>query len=474
MLDFGFIDDWTPAPGRITGWTIAPESHAAMLAAPPHPTPPSYQQEQYLRATLRNVDAGVHASRLCMIAVELPGHPDRPALKRTVTRFLRRHDTFASWFTHEPGGAIARRTVPADTISVITRDYGLFDSGSAIRAHVHRLVPNALHWDCFGFGVIDHGTSFTIFAAIDHLHTDGVGQALTFAELLMIYGIESAGSRAELPPVGSHLHYCCRERALNAILLPESPPTRTWVRLLRQNGGEMPAMPVDLGQDKGSGFRDGAQITVPLFDERTALRFEQVCTDNGGRFLSGLFVALALTDLELAGREWYFALTPVNTRKESGESGSIGWYTNLIPIAFQLEPTDTFTSLVSTAQWVVDEAKELTDISPHRVLELAATDPAIRTRPGWAATMLSHIDVRKIPGAEILDHINGGIYGNRAASGAVYVWVNRFSDVTTLSLLFPDTPEAHASINRYVKTLTAILTTVATDGDYSVDIDTRR
>ncbi|MGW4241721.1 condensation domain-containing protein [Nocardia sp. NPDC004722] len=463
MVDFGLFDDWHPTPGRVTGWSLAPRSHAAMLAAPPHPAPPSYQQEQYLRAALRNVDAGLRASRLCMIVFELPGQPDHAAMTRAIVRFLRRHDSFASWFTHEPDGSVVRRTVAAEAIDVVAHDYGQLATSAEIRARVQATTPDALHWDCFGFGVIEHERSFTVYAAVDHLHTDGVAQALTCTDLLVLYGSELSGGTVELPPTGSHLAYCTRERARNARLRPDSAPVRTWVRLLRANGGEMPSLPVDLGITSGAGYRPGAQLTLPLFDAAAAERFEDACTSAGGRFLSGLFAALALTGREAAERERYFALTPVNTRDTVAEDTSIGWYTNLVPIAFDVAPRDAFADLVAAAQRACDAAKDLTHVSPHRVLELAATEPGIHADPGWAATMLSYVDVRKIPGVDMFDTIKGGMFGSNAAAGAVYVWVNRFPDVTTLSLLFPDTPEAHASIERYVKTLVAVCASVVAD-----------
>ncbi|GAB2567824.1 condensation domain-containing protein [Nocardia heshunensis] len=463
MVDFGLFDDWHPAPGRVTGWTLAPRSHAAMLAAPPHPAPPSYQQEQYLRATLRNVGAGRRASRLCMIVFELPERPDPAAMTRAIVRFLRRHDTFASWFTHEPDGSVVRRTVAAEAIDVVARDYGQLDTSAEIRAKVQATTPDALHWDCFGFGVIEHERSFTVYAAVDHLHTDGVAQALTCTDLLMLYGSELSGGTLELAPTGSHLRYCTRERARNAQLRPDSAPVRTWVELLRRNDGEMPSLPVDLGTSGGSGYHSGAQLTLPLFDAAAADRFEDACTAAGGRFLAGLFAALALTGRESAEQERYFALTPVNTRDIAAEQTSIGWYTNLVPIAFDLAAQDSFAELVVKAHRACDAAKDLTHVSPHRVLEVVAGEPGIRTDPGWAATMLSYVDVRKIPGVEMFDKIKGGMFGSNAAAGAVYLWVNRFPDVTTLSLLFPDTPEAHASIERYVKTLVAVCTSITAD-----------
>ncbi|AYF75466.1 acyltransferase [Nocardia yunnanensis] len=463
MVDFGFFDDWHPAPGRIIAWTPAQQSRAAMLAAPAHLSPPSLQQEEYLRATLRTVDAGVRGSRLCMIVFDMPGQADLPAMGRTVTRFLRRHDTFGSWFTHEPDGSVVRRVIDPDMVEVTQTDHGCFNGGADIRAHVQATVPNALHWECFGFGVIQREESFTVYAAIDHLHTDGVAQALTCTDLLMLYGSELSGHAAELPAAGSHLAYCVRERHFNDRLRARSPKVRLWLDLLRRNGGDMPALPVDLGADTGAAYRRGAQITLPLFDEAAAARFERVCTESGGRFLSGLFAALALAELEFEDRAMYFALTPVNTRNSVDESASIGWYTNLVPIAFDVAADDRFATLVAKADRAADAVKDLTHVSPHRVVQLAAGEPGIRIGPGWAATMVSYVDVRKIPGVEMFDAIHGGMFANSAAPGAVYAWVNRFPDVTTLSLLFPDTPEARTSIERYVKALLSTITAVTAE-----------
>ncbi len=62
--------------------------------------------------------------------------------------------------------------------------------------------------------------------------------------------------------------------------------------------------------------------------------------------------------------------------------------------------------------------------------------------------MVSFIDVRKLPGAQIFDRINVGVFGNRGSSEEVYLWVNRFSDYTVITRLYPDTATAEVSIER--------------------------
>ncbi|WP_227982669.1 condensation domain-containing protein [Nocardia spumae] len=464
MVGFGFFDDWHPLPGRLIAWSPAPHSRAAVLSAPEHPIGPSYQQREYLRAAYRQRDSGSRGSRLCMIAFDFPSPLDREAMTRTITAFARRHDTFWSWFSHEPGDRIARHVADPDDIEFVPTDHGECVDSQTVRDHVQRQARDVFDWDCFGFGVIDRGDSFTVYAAVDHLHTDGVGQALSCVDLLLLYGNELSGGRVSIEPVDGHLAYCERELAHNAALTTESSPVRRWLDLLVRHDGAVPSFPMDLGVTPGGGFTDGAQITVPLFAESEAVRFEEVCQEFGGKFLGGLFAAIALTEYELTGRDRYFVFTPVNTRSTPGEQASIGWYTSLVPVAVAVRPDDGFTSLVGRAQAQTDAAKELAEVCVHRVIELAADDPRIRTRLGFSAPMVSYVDVRRMAGVEMFDRINGGLYGNRASSSEVYLWINRFPDITTLTMVFPDTPRAHEAIDKYLSTLTTRCRDIALTG----------
>ncbi|BDU01633.1 condensation domain-containing protein [Nocardia sputorum] len=467
MVNFGFIDEWQPTAGRLTSWRAAPESLAAARRAPAHPAPPSHQQEEYLRTAHRTADAGFRVSRVCMIAFTIPGVPDRAALTRAIEAFLRRHDTFWSWFVSTAADEVERRVLDPADIRVVPTEHGVYTDSDAIRAHVLAETPGPLEWDCFSFGIIEHAESFTVYAAVDHLHTDGVAQALSCVDLLTLYGSELSGRTLTPAPVTGHIAYCERERRLSAELTAESPQISVWLDLLRRNGGDVPGFPVDLWAAGDEHIR-GAQVTTDLIDEPGALRFEEVCRANGGRFTGGLFAAAALAEIELAGGDWYFGLTPVNTRRTEGEAASVGWYTNLIPVAFPVRADQSFTGVVAAAQAAYDRGKELTDVSLHRALQLAPPELGIRTRPGWSARMLSYLDIRKMAGVEMFDKIDGGMFANRGSSREVYIWINRFTDVTTLSLLFPDTPRAHEVIARYVTAVRAIVADVAAKGDRAV------
>ncbi|MGW5385360.1 condensation domain-containing protein [Nocardia sp. NPDC003963] len=470
MVNYGFFEDWDPAGGQLTTWTASPRSRAAAASAPAHPTPPSYQQEVYLRAAHRDGGSGFRAARLCMIAFDLPGTPDHDAMTRTVRTFLRRHDTFASAFVREPDGTFTRHRTDPRTIEFRPVRHGEITDSAAVRELVQAQTPGPFHWNCFTFGTIERAGSFTIYAAVDHLHTDGVAQALTFVDLLTIYSAECADHTPELPPVTGHIAYCARDRAANRALTPGSPGVREWRNILYRHGGDIPAFPLDIGIARG-GYTRGAQTTAILMTEPRAADFDELCAAQGGRFLAGIFAVAACADAELGGRRRYLALTPVNTRRDAGEAASVGWYTNLIPVSFPVGAADGFRSLVTAAQRAADSGRELTDISLHRVLELAADDPVITAEPGCSTPMLSYLDIRRIPGAAMFTAVNGGIYANPLSPSDVYIWVNRFADATRITLLFPDTGHARAAADRYLATLRRIVDTVCATGDYRLAVE---
>ncbi|GAA5061805.1 condensation domain-containing protein [Nocardia callitridis] len=471
MVNFGFIDEWRPNPGKLTSWSVTPQSLEAAMRAPRHATPPSHQQEEYLRTAYRTASPQWRGSRLCTVVFTVPGVADLDALTQTFNAFLRRHDTFSSWFAQRDDGSIVRHVIDPDIIDVAPTEHGYLDSVEAIHAQVESGTPNALRWDCFTFGVIEHEGSFTLYGAVDHLHTDGMAQGLTCVDLLTLYGNVLSAGKAPSAPVDGHIAFSERERAATAQLTWDSPKIKTWVDLLQRNGGDIPGFPADLGVTDETTNSGSAFLDIELATEGQMLRFEQVCAEHGGRFIGGLFAAQALAEAELSGNDWYFGLTPANTRATSGEAGSVGWYTSLVPVAFDVAPQASFSSLVPVAQQAQESGRELNDVSLYRAFELVTPDSGIRTRPGWSARMLSFVDVRKMEGVEMFDKIDGGFFASRGNSTEVYIWVNRFIDVTKLSVMFPDTPQAHAAIGRFQEIFRGIFATVAAEGDYAMRVD---
>lgn len=465
MVNFGLINEWEPNPGRLTSWVASLASITDANRAPAHPVPPSHQQEEYLRTAARNEDAGFRFSRLCLVAFDFAAPLNTPAMTEAINGFLRRHDTFHSWFSAEPDGSVVRHVVDPSVFDFVPTVHGDKDSPDEIRIHVEAETPGPFSWDCYTFGAIEHGDGFTFYAAFDHLVTDGISAALTVVELLQLYATAAFGADNTLAEVGSYIDYCERERAGSAELTLDSPHVKRWIELVRANGGGLPTFPLELGVSS-DGYARTAHLSTPLFSEDHAERFATVCRDNGASFVAGVLTVAALASHEFTGQEKYFGLTPKSTRSTPAELNSVGWFTSLIPVPLRIGADTTFTSVVGAAQTSYEAGKELTDVSFHRVLQLVEPASGVNVPPGWSVPMVSYIDVRKLPGVEVFDALNAGLFGNRGSSEEVFLWINRFTDETTISLLFPGTDEARQATKLYVDRLIEIFTTIADHGDY--------
>lgn len=455
MVDFGLIDEWNPAPGRLVTWVAAPESVARAAQAPVHRAPPSHQQEQYLRLADRHAAADFRYSGLCLVTAEIPmGHLDRDAMTRVINAFLLRHDTFRTWFAIDSDGTVRRRLVAPDVVDFVPIDYGHLDDAEAIREHVQKTTPGPFQWDCFTFGAIEHGESTTVYLAVDHLHTDGLGQYLSCFDLAHLYAQQVWSAVEDLPPAASYLDYCIMERQYTAAMTLTSYGVRKWLELIRGNDGELPSFPLGLGK-RTDGYNRSAHRSITLMDEDDARRFEEICRENDGEFVGGVFAAAALAERELVGSDYYFGMTPISTRTSPAERASVGWYVSLVPVAFPIG-TSSFARAVTMAQRAYENGIRLAPTSFHRVLELLPADTDIKAGPGWSTPMISYVDARDFIGHEFFGEVRSGLYANRAASEEVLVWINRLPAETSLSVIYPDTQVAHESVDRYVSAMRAV------------------
>ncbi|MGA4787525.1 condensation domain-containing protein [Nocardia sp. AB354] len=460
MVDFGLIDEWSPPPGRMVTWVASPEAVARARTAPVHPAPPSLQQEQYLRQANRHAAADFRFSGLCLATAQIPtGGLDREAMTRIINTFLLRHDTFRTWFDIDAGGTVRRHLVPEDVVDFIPIDYGWIDDPAAIRQHVEKTTPDPFQWDCFTFGAIEHGDATTVYLAVDHLHTDGLGQYLSASDFAQLYLAELGGEAEPLPPAASYLNYCVTERAYSETLTLSSPGVQKWLQLLRGNDNRLPSFPLDLGK-RSDGYNRSAHRTVPLLDEQQALAFEEVCRANDAEFVGGVFAAAALAERDLTDSDYYFGMTPVSTRTSAAEGNSVGWYVTLVPVAFPLGPGTPVTRTLKLAQRAYENGLRLAPTSFHRVLELLPADSEIKAEPGWVTPMISFIDARDFLGHEFFDEVTAGVYANRAASEEALIWVNRLPSETTLSVIYPDTAVAHDSVERYIAAMRSVFASI--------------
>ena len=450
MVALTAIHDWVDAPGSVISWGPSPGSSSKIAQAPATDVPASYQQEQHIRTFREHSANGLEMARLLIPSWNIQGRCDIRAMTFVINSYLRRHDTYHSWFEFDGNDRVVRHTTPnpADIQFVATKHGEM--TAAQWREHI-LATPSPLEWDCFRFGVIQRPDHFTFYACIDHVHADAMFMVNLFVELNMNYAaLVEGGAPLRLPETGSYNDYCVRQREYTSGLTLESPEVAEWVDFLQRNGGTLPKFPLPLGDP--SVPCTGDLITVKLMDAHDTDRFESVCTSAGVRFIGGVFACAAIAERELAGIDTYHVITPTTTRRTPADFQTTGWYTGVIPISVPVVGM-SFAEVARAAQAAFDSGMPMANVPIERVLELAASVPGIR-KPGAGVPMLSYLDIGLPP----LDPVvmgqwqsrNGQLYTDLGAANQIGMWVNRRDTGTTITVAYPDNADARESVAQYV------------------------
>ena len=449
MVALTAIHDWVDAPGSVVSWGPSPGCLAKVAKAPASAVPASYQQEQHIRTYRAHSANGLEMARLLIPSWNIPGRCDVRAMTYVINSYLRRHDTYHSWFEIDEQDNVIRHTVanPADIQFVATRSGEM--NAAQWRQHILD-TPSPLQWDCFRFGVIQRADHFTFYASIDHVHADAMFMVGLFVEMHMNYAaLVEGGAPIKLPETGRYLDYCTRQREYTSALTLESPEVLEWLTFLRGNGGTLPTFPLPLGDPDIP--CTGDLITVNLVDGHDSDRFEAVCAAAGVRFIGGVFACAAIAERELTGIDTYNVITPTTTRTPA-EFMTTGWFTGIVPISVPVQQM-SFNQVARAAQASFDSGMHLAHVPIERVFELAESVPDIG-EPGPGVPMLSYLDIGLPPLNPVVmgqwQDRNGTLYTDLGAANQIGMWVNRRDTGTTITVAYPDNAIARESVAQYV------------------------
>ena len=450
MVALTAIHDWVDAPGSVVSWNPSPGCLATVAQAPASAVPASYQQEQHIRTYRAHSANGLEMARLLIPSWNIPGRCDIRAMSYVINAYLRRHDTYHSWFEFDHGDRLVRHSVenPADIQFVATKHGEM--NAAQWRTHILN-TPTPLQWDCFRFGVIQRADHFTFYASIDHLHADAMFMVALFVEIYQNYSaLVEGGAPIKLPEPGRYLDYCTRQRDYTSGLTLDSPDVAEWLTFLRGNDGTLPTFPLPLGDPDVP--CTGDLITVRLMDAHDSDRFESVCAASGVRFVGGVFASAAIAERELTGVDTYQVITPTTTRRTPAEFMTTGWFTGIVPISVPVEGM-SFTEVARAAQASFDSGMHLANVPIERVLELAEAVPGIR-KPGPGVPMLSYLDIGLPPLNPVVmgqwQTRNGTLYTDLGAANQIGMWVTRRDTGTTVTVAYPDNAIARESVAQYV------------------------
>lgn len=455
------IHDWVDAPGELISWSPSPATLAKVNEAQVADVPASYQQVQHLRSYREHAARGTEMARLTIPAWNIAGRCDIRAMTYVINAYLRRHDTYRSWFEFADGDRVVRRTIqnPHDIKFVATK-HGE-KRPAEWREHI-LATPSPLQWDCFRFGLIQRADHFTFFMSVDHLHVDAMFMGLAFVEIHMMYAaVVGGGAPIRLPEAGSYDEYCVRQRRFTSALTLDSPQVQKWITFAQNNNGTLPRFPLPLGDP--SVPCEGDLLTVLLMDEEQSNRFESACTDAGARFIGGVFAAAALAEHQLTDAQTYCVITPTSTRSTQAEMMTTGWFTGTVPISVAVSAT-SFADTARAAQASFDSGLELAHVPFDRVLELAGSAHGIKT-PEPGVPMISYLDATLAPLSPAIvaqwNGMNGKIYSELGAAHQIGMWINRFGNGTSVTVAYPDNPIARESVTRYIEAMKSVYVRVA-------------
>ena len=464
-ITVGALDEWPLTPGSVISWHPTAAAAEKARAAPISSVPVSYMQTQHLRNYSERTAAGLNFSRQIIASCEVAGRCDISAMDRAVNAYLRRHDTFRSWFEQADDGRFIRHTIedPAD-IEFVPIDHGTM-TVDEIHAHVVA-IPSPLEWGCFTFGIIQGENHFIFFAAMDHVHGDATLIGTTMLEANGMYSALSGGAAAlTLPEAGSFDDFCIRERRYTSELTVDSPEVREWIDFAENNDGGFPDFPLPLGNPLES---TGSDMTAGfLMDPGQTERFESACTAANARFVGGLFACLGLVEHEFTGALTYCGLTPRDSRAGGDNFMTQGWFTGLIPLTIPIAAT-SFSDAAWAAQAAFDSGLGLTRVPYYRVLELA---PWLKwPRPNFPVTNFLHGGAAPLnailAAAEMGLANNIGIYPDGRFSYQLTIYIFRYGEGTVMAIMHPDNPIARKSVTRYMDAMKSVSVRVAASGHW--------
>ncbi|GFG74948.1 condensation domain-containing protein [Mycobacterium botniense] len=464
-ITIGSLDDWALTPGTVTSWHPTAAAAEKVRQAPVSSVPVSYMQGQHLRNYHERTAAGLDFSRQIIATCEVPGRCDIAAMNHAVNAYLRRHDTFRSWFEHTGNGQFIKHTItdPA-AIEFAPIHYGDM-TVEEIRAHVIA-IPNPLEWGCFTFGIVQSQGHFTFFAAMDHVHGDATLIGTTMLEANAMYSAFSGGGQPlVLPQAGSFDDFCARERQYTSTLTLDSPEVRAWIDFAENNNGGFPDFPLPLGNPwEPSGSDIASEV---LMDAEQTERFESACAAAGARFVGGLFACIALVEHEFTGAVTYYGLTPRDTRRTTDNFSTQGWFTGLIPITVPVAAA-SFSEAAWAAQASFDSGLDLAKVPYYRVLELA---PWLRwPQPNFPVSNFLHggaAPLNAVLAAADLGLANNiGIYSDGRYSYQLTIYIFRYGEGTVMAVMYPDNPIAEKSIARYMEAMKSVCVRVAASGHW--------
>ncbi|MBM6405903.1 peptide synthetase [Phycicoccus sp. CSK15P-2] len=412
-------------PGRVRSLAVEP------AGVPGRALPVSFDQG-------RHVGEGERPGSWMAIAVRLPGPVAEDDLARAWSAVVRRHGTLRTAFSRTDSGAVALHEVELAPTGWVEHEASL---GVASR----EVLRDVLDSVCTSFSVPSHRVVLVepdgsvadgrpaLVIASDHAHVDMWSLVVLVRDLVHCLDDVRAGRRpgADLPPVPSFAEHTA---ALEARPPAPGEVRRRWADILESEGGVMPLFPLPLG-DVSSPRPEIVEVRDVL-DAAGAERFAVVAREGGTRMIALAVSVLTAVTREVAGRPLR-AVFPVHSRYEDRWHDACGWFiTNAVIESFDVDPAACAASV-----------KEALRLGSWPLAPILAPWGGMPQAPGMFA--VSWLDTRRLP-VDLDPALEVQYVSASIRTDGVMIWFVVNDDGLHLRCRYPDTPEARASVGRWL------------------------
>lgn len=445
----GFSEQWVCPAGEWAVWAPDSATRAAIETAPDLGVETSFIQADHLRS---GIDGEASVRRLVFTTFTIHDVFDEIAMTSVFSDFVRSHGIFHTAFDISSDLNPRGRTLQPDQVSLaITATSGTRPEAT-VKDYLMTMLPGLDEWASFAFAVTGVENArpgsadphFQVIVCSDHLFTDGVSQAISFFEILSRYTAARTGEPYSAAPVRPYREFTAEQRTMAATLTPTHPDVVQWRETLRRAGG-MPRFPLPLGLSDGACAPGKIAVHGAFVDAGRTARFGVAAKLAGANMSSALLGVLGQVHHDLTGDDLFTMLIPRADRSASGDAMAVGWYVTLVPVQFNA--SGSFDEVARNAHEAVALAKQLDRTPVFPVIDLLADDPDFPVEHGFAAPMLSYIDVTRVPGADLARHHDFSVFANATPSREVFTWINRDTTGLDFNAMHPDTPEAAHAVD---------------------------
>ncbi|MXP22831.1 peptide synthase [Gordonia sp. HNM0687] len=440
------IDRFRPESGELLTWSVDSSDATPQRSR----IPLSFNQGIHLAG------AGEHSTWLAA-AFRVEGPIDRHALGLAYHALIVRHGTLHSSFV-KCGDTIVREEFDPLALRLAATPGVRVTSDVALQQVLWAALDAACH--PFGFpayllGAIDRPDSSTILCGFDHSHVDAYSMSIIVDDVHRLYhGFRRSPelfAAEELPMIGSYVDYCAAEAETTEISSSDSR-LLSWLHFFDQHDGHPPTFPLDLGVREGGTAPQGADVR-PLLGPSETEEFADFCRRNGGSVYAGVLSAMAQAVNRLGGGPQLSLLFPMHTRRTEPWRNAVGWFTTNAPI--RVDGTDDLCTGLQRTGPELRRAVRLGDVPIARVIAALGGFTPIRND----IFMVSYVDYRNLPGADLHDEIDAHHISNVTTADDAQFWISRTGRGLAVRSRFPDTAVGRATVGEFLEEVRTILRT---------------